>query len=36
MNKIPINFPNYLNLSRFEKKIYNANLKNFLKDKNFI
>ena len=35
MNKNkPINFPNYLNLSHFEKKIYNANLKNFLKNKN--
>ncbi len=35
MNKNePISFPNYLNLTRFEKKIYNANLKNFLKNKN--
>ena len=38
MSKQPIKFPNNLNLSSYEKKIYNGNLKNFLKDKpkNFI
>ena len=33
MNKKPINFPKNLNLSFHEKKLYNSNLKNFLKNK---
>ena len=33
MSKQPIKFPKALNLSNYEKKIYNGNLKNFLKGK---
>jgi len=33
MSKKPLKFPNNLNLTNYEKKIYNGNLKKFLKNK---